>query len=71
MADLNKLTHLFIVMELGETDMSRVFRNAPRNQLTEGHIVTILYNMLLAVNYIHSANIIHRDLKPSNFLVNS
>ena len=40
------------------------------NDLDDSHIVTILYNLLCAVNYIHSANIIHRDIKPSNVLIN-
>jgi serine/threonine protein kinase len=34
------------------------------------HIKTITYNILCAMNYIHSANVLHRDLKPANILVN-
>jgi serine/threonine protein kinase len=29
-----------------------------------------MYNLLCAVNFMHSANIIHRDLKPANILMN-
>ena len=43
----------------------------PDTHLTEEHVITIFYNQLCALNYIHSANIIHRDLKPSNFLIDS
>lgn len=30
----------------------------------------MVYNLLCAVKYLHSANVLHRDLKPANILVN-
>ena len=36
---------------------------------TEDHIVTIFYNILCALNFLHSANVVHRDLKPANILI--
>ena len=58
-------------MELGETDVSNLLSNATFNKLEEEHVITIFYNMLCALNYIHSTGIIHRDLKPANFLVDN
>lgn len=37
----------------------------------EEHKLTIMYNMLCGLNYLHSANVMHRDIKPANILVNT
>ena len=66
---MKELRHLFIVMELGTLDIKNLMNSVPTTELTEEHIKVQLYNMLCALNYIHSAGIIHRDLKPSNFLI--
>ena len=58
-------------MELGELDLKKLLDSVPNTELDEDHTITILYNMLCALSYIHSANIIHRDLKPANFLIDS
>uniref|UniRef100_A0A915M9N0 mitogen-activated protein kinase n=1 Tax=Meloidogyne javanica TaxID=6303 RepID=A0A915M9N0_MELJA len=39
-------------------------------RLSDDHIQFLVYQILRALKYIHSAGIIHRDLKPSNIAVN-
>jgi mitogen-activated protein kinase 15 len=51
-----------------ETDLHSVIR---ANILEDIHKRYIIYQLLKAIKYIHSAKVIHRDLKPSNLLLNS
>lgn len=37
--------------------------------MEEEHLLVLTYNILCAMQFIHSANIMHRDLKPSNLMV--
>jgi mitogen-activated protein kinase 1/3 len=37
--------------------------------MNEEHVITILYNILCAVNLMHSSNVMHRDIKPANILL--
>ena len=62
-------THLFLVMEFIENDMKNMMNNVSLVELQEEHIVTIMYNALCSLKFVHSCNIIHRDLKPANFLI--
>jgi serine/threonine protein kinase len=58
-------------MELGERDLGSVLKKHKSVKFDEAHVVTIIYNILCALNFLHSANIIHRDIKPGNILINS
>jgi mitogen-activated protein kinase 1/3 len=58
---------IFIVMEYFKFDLETLLSQSIN--FSEDHVKKIIYNILSALNFIHSANILHRDLKPSNILL--
>ena len=61
---------LYASFEKMESDLANAIKIEPA-VLQPVHIKFIVYQMLKALKYIHSANLIHRDLKPSNILIDS
>ncbi|KAF0682966.1 Aste57867_24979 [Aphanomyces stellatus] len=68
-ASLREFNDVYIVADLMETDLHRVIHS--NQTITDDHLQYFLYQMLVAIKYVHSAQVLHRDLKPSNILVNS
>ena len=62
---------IMVVMNYVEQDLAQLIKNADDFELSELHVITILYNLLCSVNFMHSCNIMPRDLKPANILINS
>ena len=56
-------------MEFVSGDLRGMLSN-PKYQFEEDHAVVVLYNILCALKFLHTANVMHRDLKPANILIN-
>ena len=67
---LDTFNSVFLVMSYEEQDLKSVIRSTRHGtRLSEKHILTIIYNSLCCLNYLHSKGIVHRDIKPANMLV--
>ena len=60
---------IFLVLEHMESDLKKVLNNSRNILFSEDHVITILYNTLCCLKFLHSAGIMHRDMKPANLLV--
>jgi mitogen-activated protein kinase 1/3 len=58
--------HLYIVLEKMDCDLRVLIEN---NDLNVEHRQWIIYQLCLALKYLHSGNLVHRDIKPENILV--
>lgn len=61
-------SEIYIVTPMYATDLHRIIA-AHAVVVAEPFRQTVVYQILRALKYLHSANVIHRDLKPANVLV--
>lgn len=62
---------VFIVMECMDLDLKKLLNNAKEANLTEEVASKLIYNLLCAIRFLHSANVMHRDIKPANILIDN
>jgi serine/threonine protein kinase len=59
--------NIFVVRDFYATNL-RTNMNK-ENNVSEDHLIMILYNLLCAIKTMHASNIILRDLKPENIMI--
>ena len=59
---------IYLVNSFMECDLAQIIRH--KAHLTSDHVQYIIYKLLKALFYMHSAGVIHKEIKPSNILIN-
>ena len=57
-------------MDYVDMDIARLLESDVEN-FDENHVLTLVYNLMNAIHFLHSVGVVHRDLKPDNILFNS
>lgn len=59
-------------MDCMESDLRKIMDIVPKKlaSFQVDQMVKIFYNLLCAMNFLHTAGIMHRDIKPANILIN-
>jgi len=60
---------LFLVLDFEKRDLNQFLRHSSEGDFGEQEVMKMLYSMLCALNFLHTAGVMHRDVKPANFLV--
>ena len=65
----DEASYMFLILEFIQTDLKSVLKQHSDLEFSQDHVITIMYNLLCAMNFLHTSNILHRDIKPANILI--
>lgn len=66
---IDKIDHIFLVTDFMESDIQKLVQVTQPDNFDSSHLIAIIYNILCAINFLHSAGVMHRDLKSENILI--
>lgn len=67
-SNIETFNTIYVVMDYGKSNLGSMFRSPI--YLQNIHIQHIMYNILLGIKYLHSAQMLHGNLNPSDVLIN-
>ena len=62
------LKNIFLVMDYVPVDLNQVLKEPPKDK-NQDSLVTIIYNSLRSLKFLHATGVMHRDIKPANLLI--
>ena len=62
---------IFIVTDHQPQTLSNIFSLVKPGSFTLDHALTIIYNLICGINFLHSAKVSHGSLQPENVLISS
>jgi len=68
-SDIHRCSGVFLIIELMDTDLEKYMSKKALMQLDDEGVVSMIYQVLCGLAFLHSAGVMHRDLKPSNILL--
>ena len=62
---------MFVVMSYSNLNLDKMFNELVLTNFKAETMTILTYNIICAVNFMHSIGVMHRDLRPANILLNN
>ena len=66
---MQSFNDVYIVSDYYACHMGNIFDKIKADSFTVDHALTITYNLLSSINYLHTANVWHRNIEPDKIMI--